>query len=90
MLPLNETHRQEIALIRSQIWDFYAQLKGYKRKPNKSHQKRLHDRFDEIFTQKTSYATLNQALIRIYEKKAELLIVLDLPEIPLPAEKNLS
>jgi hypothetical protein len=38
---------------------------------------------DEIFTQKTSYATLNQALKRIYKNKAELLIVLDRPEIPL-------
>jgi hypothetical protein len=83
MLPLNETHRQEIVQIRSQIWDFYAQLKGYKRNPNKSHQKRLHSRSDEIFTQKTSYANLNQALKRIYKNKAELLIVLDRLEIPL-------
>ncbi len=83
MLPLNETHRQEIAQIRCQIWDFYAQLKGYKRKPNKPHHKRLHDRFDEIFTQKTSYATLNQDLKRIYKNKAELLIALDRLEIPL-------
>ena len=83
MLPLNETHRQEIKLIRSQIWDFYAELKRYKRKPDKTHKKTLRDRFDEIFTQKTSYASLNQALRRIHNNKAELLVVLDRPEIPL-------
>jgi len=83
MLPLNETHRQEIAQIRSQVWDFYTQLKRYKSKPKKRHKKRLRDRFDEIFTQKTSYATLNQTLKRIYNNKAELLVVLDRPEIPL-------
>ncbi len=83
MLPLNETHRQEIKLIRSQIWDFYAELKRYKRRPDKSQQKILHQRFDEIFTQKTSYATLNQTLKRIHHNKAELLVVLDRPEIPL-------
>ncbi|RLJ19028.1 hypothetical protein DJ031_00585 [bacterium endosymbiont of Escarpia laminata] len=83
MLPLNETHRQEIAQIRDQIWRFYAQLKRYKSKPDKSQQKILRHRFDEIFTQKTSYATLNQTLKRIHNNKAELLVVLDRPEIPL-------
>jgi hypothetical protein len=83
MLPLNETHRLEIARIRDQIWRFYAQLKRYKSKPDKSHQKTLRHRFDEIFTQKTSYATLNQTLKRIHCNKAELLVVLDRPEIPL-------
>ncbi|MCP4268249.1 MAG: transposase [Candidatus Brocadiaceae bacterium] len=83
MLPLNETHRQEIQLIRSQIWDFYAELKRYKSKPDKTHKNTLRHRFDEIFTQKTSYATLNQTLKRIHNNKAELLVVLDRPEIPL-------
>ncbi len=83
MLPLNETHRLEIARIRDQIWRFYAQLKRYKSKPDKSQAKTLRYRFDEIFTQKTSYATLNQTLKRIHNNKAELLVVLDRPEIPL-------
>ncbi len=83
MLPLNETHRLEIARIRDQIWRFYAQLKRYKSKPDKRRQKTLRHRFDEIFTQKTSYATLNQTLKRIHHNKAELLVVLDRPEISL-------
>lgn len=83
MLPLNETHRKEIARIRDQIWCFYAQLKQYKIDPDKEQQKSLNQRFDEIFTQKTSYATLNQTLKRIHNNKAELLVVLDRPEIPL-------
>jgi hypothetical protein len=83
MLPLNETHRQEIKLIRSQIWDFYAQLKQYKDQPDKTEREILRQRFDEIFTQKTSYATLNQTLKRIHGNKAELLVVLERPEIPL-------
>ena len=83
MLPLNEAHRQEIKLIRSQIWDFYAELKQYKDKPGKTQRKILRQRFDEIYTQKTSYATLNRTLKRIHNNKAELLVVLDRPEIPL-------
>ena len=83
MLPLNETHRQEIKVIRSQIWDFYAELKCYKSKPDKKQKNILWHRFDAIFTQKTSYATLNQTLKRIHNNKKELLVVLDRPEIPL-------
>jgi hypothetical protein len=83
MLPLNETHRQEIAGIREQIWYFYEDLKRYKRSADKAQQKILKQRFDKIFTQKTSYATLNQTLKRIHNNKTELLMVLDRPEIPL-------
>jgi hypothetical protein len=83
MLPLNETHRQEIAQVRSQIWGFYAELKHYKSKPDKRQRKILCHRFDEIFTQKTSYATLNRTLKRIHGNKEKLLVVLERPEIPL-------
>jgi len=83
MLPLNDTHREEIARLRDQIWCFYADLKQYKEQPDKSSCEALKQRFDEIFTQKTSYATLNGTLKRIHANKAELLVVLDRPEIPL-------
>jgi len=82
-LPLNDTHRQEIKSIRKQIWNYYAELKRYKSKPEKAQKKILRRRFDEIFTQKTSYVTLNQTLQRIHNNKDELLVVLDRPEIPL-------
>ena len=45
--------------------------------------KRLNAVFDEIFTQKTDSASLNLALKRIYNNKAELLLVLKRPDIPL-------
>ena len=48
----------------------------------------MEERFEEIFTQKTNYQMLNLALGRIYVNKAELLLVLDRPEIPL--HNNLS
>lgn len=83
MLPLNETHREEIAQIRDQIWCYYAALKRFKVSPDKSQQKILRQQFDDIFTQKTSYATLNSALKRIYNNKGKLLLVLERPGIPL-------
>jgi len=83
MLPLNDTHRKEIAAVRGEIWDLYRDLKQYKKQPDKPKKEILAQRFDEVFTQKTSYETLNQALARIHKNKAELLRVLEHPDIPL-------
>ena len=44
--------------------------------------------FDKIFTQKTCFASLNNALKRINRNKPELLRLLDFPDIPL--HNNLS
>jgi len=83
MLPLNDQHRAEIAMIRGDIWNLYAELKQFKEQPDQSERKELSTKFDAIFTQKTSYQTLNQTLKRIHANKTELLLVLDRPEIPL-------
>ncbi len=82
MLPLNEQHRLDIAQVRGQIWTFYADLKAYKREPLATLKANLEKRFDQIFTQKTSYTSLNQLLLRLHKNKSELLLVLDRPEIP--------
>jgi hypothetical protein len=73
---------------RSQIWKLYADLKEYKKSPTEEKKSHLEAWFDEIFTSQTCFASLNQALKRLHGKKAELLLVLDRPEIPL--HNNLS
>jgi hypothetical protein len=83
LIPLNETHREEIAMIRGQIWDLYAELKQYKQHPCPEQKQTLSDRFDAVFTTKTSFATLNQQLKRLHRNKTELLLVLERPEVPL-------
>ena len=83
MLPLNEQHRLDIAQVRGQIWTFYADLKAYKREPLATRKTDLEKRFDQIFTQKTSYVSLNRLLLRLHKNKSELLLVLVRPEIPL-------
>lgn len=82
-LPLNELHRQEIATVRNQIWELYTDLKAFKETPEDWDKKKLAQRFDQIFTHKTGFATLNQLLKRIHRNKAELLKVLERPEIAL-------
>jgi Transposase IS66 family len=83
LLPLNDEHREDIAQVRGQIWELYADLKLYKEHPASAQKTALEMRFDAIFTQKTRFTTLNQLLKRIHRNQSELLLVLDRPDVPL-------
>jgi hypothetical protein len=69
--------------LRSLIWWFYADLKAYRAAPHPRRKAALKARFDRIFKRKTGFATLDRLLERLHANKAELLRVLDRPEIPL-------
>jgi hypothetical protein len=83
LIPLNETHRQAVNQVRGQVGAWYADLKDYQKHPTEAKKGELAARFDTIFTTRTSFETLNQLLKRLYRNKAELLWVLDRPDIPL-------
>lgn len=83
LIPLNEAHREDLATVRRQIWDLYADLKRYQAQPTPAQKAALEVRFDAIFTQATRYETLNRTLKRLHSHRAELLLVLERPEIPL-------
>ena len=78
-----EKHRAAQKLVRGLIWDYYADLKIYRIKPGKRRAAALRTRFDRIFHRRTGFATLDRLLARLHANKAELLMVLDRPEIPL-------
>jgi Transposase IS66 family len=78
-----DEHRAAQAAVRSQIWEFYADLKAYRQAPIPDSKTALQARFDAIFTQKTGFITLNRLLKRLHANKSELLMVLEHPEIPL-------
>jgi uncharacterized small protein (DUF1192 family) len=88
LIAPNEEKRQILESVRKQVWDFYDDLKAYKTSPDPTQKIELENRFDAIFNQQTGYQMLNLALKRLYENKAELLLVLDRPELPL--HNNLS
>ena len=83
LIPLNEQHRQDQQRVRSEIWDLYADLKAYQREPDPALAPSLEARFDVIFTQRTSFATLNQLIKRLHAHKQKLLLVLQRPDIVL-------
>jgi hypothetical protein len=79
------THEQRLAQdrIRALIWRFYRALKAYRRLPTRRRSADLRARFDRIFSSKTGFIALDRLLARLRANKAELLMVLDRPEIPL-------
>lgn len=83
LIPINDAQRQAIALVRGQVWDFYADLKAYKRQPDPGKVALLQARFDAVFTQSTDYYTLDDLLARLHRRKSELLLVLRRPDIAL-------
>jgi Transposase IS66 family len=78
-----DEQRAAQARVRGLIWNFYASLKAYQRKPTKRRSLALRARFDRICLRRTGFLTLDRLLARLHANKDELLMVLDRPEIPL-------
>jgi hypothetical protein len=79
-IPLNERQRSDLERVRGELWDLYADLKAYRRDPQAV--AGLAARFDTLFTQRTAFETLKRTLRRLHAHKAELLLDLQRPDIP--------
>jgi hypothetical protein len=69
--------------VRGLIWWYYADLKAYRTEPTSRRRSEMRARFDRIFQRQTGFVTLDRLLQRLHANKAELLMVLDHPDIPL-------
>lgn len=77
-------HRQDIAEVTSDLWDYYQELKADQQQPTPGERERLDRRFDEIFGRRyPEHYGLNLALQQFCTYKQELLRVLDAPQVPL-------
>ncbi|MGB5633727.1 MAG: transposase [Waterburya sp.] len=86
LITFTQAQQQAVEIVQGEIWDFYQDLKAYKKLTSEEQQQQkatLEASFDQIFTQTTSFETLNQVLRRLKRRQAELLKVLDRPELPL-------
>jgi hypothetical protein len=83
LVGFNDGQRKAIEDTRSKIWDLYADLKRYKQAANDKKKAHIEARFDTIFSAKTCFETLNKTLKGLRNNKAELLFVLERPDIPL-------
>ena len=84
IVPYNETHRQAIEQIQQQLWDLYQDLKAYPLQPNPVAKVLLTARFDALVEQKSEYSTsIGHVLKEMRDHKADLLRILERPEVPL-------
>jgi hypothetical protein len=83
LVPANDQQRRAVELTRTLVWWLYADLKAWQRDPCPRRAAALRARFDRIFTRHTGYVVLDRLLARLHRRKAELLRVLQRPEIPL-------
>jgi hypothetical protein len=79
----SEDRRAAKETIRDRIWQLYAGLKAYARAPTPEAKAELATRFNAIFTTETGFVTLDRLLKRHHARKADLLMVLDRPDVPL-------
>jgi len=83
LIMTTDEARADLERVINQIWTIYQDLKKYKESPDESFRDSIEKKFDEIFQQTTSSATLNHQLEKTHKKKQELLRVLERPETPL-------
>jgi hypothetical protein len=88
LVGYSDKQNKALEKAKSDIWKLYRSLKKYRCNPIATQKAKLETRFDSIFTRKTGFASLDNALNRIYQNKSELLLVLNRPDIPL--HNNLS
>ncbi|MGI6419095.1 MAG: IS66 family transposase [Thermoguttaceae bacterium] len=88
LLAMNPREQEAINRVRDAVWRYYQRLRAYRQSPTLRRKAALERDFERLFTRRTGFVDLNEALRRIHEKRSELLLVLDHPEIPL--HNNLS
>src|SRR4051794_5751166 len=83
-VPYHEAHRAALKQVRQQVWDLYQELKAYRAHPDPGAKAALEARFDRLVGQPTDYpSSIGAALKEMRTHQADLLRVLERPEVPL-------
>jgi hypothetical protein len=83
LTPLVPQFQEELATFRGRFWDYYRQLRSFREHPSAEEAARLSSAFDELFSTEALYEGLAERMSKTLAKKAELLLVLKHPELPL-------
>ena len=92
LVGFSAAQREALENIRTQVWAYYQELKEYKVSPDAVRKAELEKRFDELFSTKTCFESLNQALKRLKRNRRELLLVLERPDVAIqnnPSENDI-
>lgn len=88
LVSYDRDQQRDLDKVRTAVWKLYKDLQAYRTEPTRKARRALEKRFDKLCATKTSFIALNHALERMHRNKAELLLVLKRPEVPL--HNNLS
>jgi hypothetical protein len=83
LMPYLAQHRALVEQFRKQYWEYYRQLRAYQQAPTPAEAARLAAAFDVLFATRTGLEMLDERIALTRAKKAELLLVLRHPELPL-------
>jgi len=81
--PVVPQNQEKLNTYRSLYWDYYRELLQYKKNPTQEEAEKLSSEFDQLFSTHTNYQNLDERIAKSKAKKAELLLVLKYPQIPL-------
>jgi hypothetical protein len=83
LAPYLTLHRTLLDDFLEQFWDFYDDLVAFRQNPTPAERARLDTAFDRLFATVTGYQALDERIALTRAKKANLLAVLEHPEIEL-------
>ncbi len=83
LTPCGSEQSQALAEVLTALWQLYADLQAYRLAPTPQQAEALRTRFDALVGRATCWPELNATLARMAAKKADLLRVLDRPDLPL-------
>ena len=72
LMPMFGAHKDLVEGFRHKIWDYYKELKAYKSNPDQKEKKRLDEAFNELFSVKTGYDTLDECIGRTFGKEVRV------------------
>ena len=81
--PVVPEHQSALASFKSRYWGYYTELLKYRLGHTPGEKDRLLEHFDGLFVTTTGYEDLDDRIAKTLANKAELLRVLELPELPL-------
>ena len=83
LLPLTDSDRRAIAWVRQQVGFLYRDLKAYRQHPDPTTKTQITAGFEALCATETTCEPLNHVLQGLQRNQAELLRVLERPDLPL-------
>ena len=81
--PVVASHLRDLQTYRTTYWELYRGLAAYRLSPSTAERTRLSAAFDTLVASKTGYYVLDERIGKTADKRAQLLAVLELPDLPL-------